>query len=59
MPSSKQSEVRTFHFADMDKKNDISIAQLNKSDFSLFGATNSFKSKGPLKVKANGTVINL
>jgi hypothetical protein len=42
MPSSKQSEVRTFHFADMDKKNDVSIAKLNESDLSLFGAADSF-----------------
>ena len=57
MPSTKQSEVHTFHFADMDKKNDVSIAKLNESDLSLFGATNSFRYKRPLKVKANGTVI--
>lgn len=57
MLSSKQPEVPTFHFADMDKKNDVSIAKLNESDLSLFDATNSFQSKRPLKVKANGTVI--
>ena len=41
MPSSKQSEGRTFHFADMDKKNNVGIAKLNESDLSLFNATNS------------------
>jgi hypothetical protein len=54
--SCKQSEERTFHFADMDEKNDVGIAKLNESDLSLFGAANSFESKRPLKVKANGTV---
>ena len=40
----------------MDEKNDVGIAKLNESDLSLFGAANSFESKRPLKVKANGTV---
>ena len=57
MLSSKQSKVPTFHFADMDKKNDVSIAKLNESDLSLFDAANSFQSKRPLKVKADGTAI--
>jgi hypothetical protein len=42
IPSSKHSEARTFHFADMDEKNDVSIAKLNEGDLPLFDATNSF-----------------
>jgi hypothetical protein len=41
----------------MDEKNDVSIAKLNESNLSLFGATNSIWRKRPLKVKANGTVM--
>lgn len=53
MAFEKQSGVHTFHFANLNKKDDISIAELNKGDLALFGAANSFCSEGPLKVKAD------
>jgi hypothetical protein len=55
MPFYKQSGVHTFHFADLDKKDDIRIAKLNKGDLALFDTANSFCSEGPLKVKADST----
>lgn len=41
MPLDGGSDVHTFHFADMDEKNDVGIAKLNKGDLSLFDTISS------------------
>jgi len=41
MPREKKKASHTFHFADLDEKNDVRVTKLNEGDRSLFGATNS------------------
>jgi hypothetical protein len=51
---SSKSDARTFHFTDMNEKNDVGVAKLNKRDLSLFATTNPLRSKRPFEVKPYG-----
>lgn len=51
----KKTGSHTFHFANLNKKDDVRVTKLNEGDLSLFDATNSTRSKRPFEVKANGT----
>jgi hypothetical protein len=48
-------DTLTVHLTDLNQKNDVHIAKLNKGDLSLFHTTNSSWCERPLKVKSNGT----